>query len=265
MHPEFGIIREQKNLLYVDTYRNVSGKFHFHSQIELMFVDEGEVDVFVNDTQKVLKAGEMSVALSYDAHVYRSVGDSSVTILYVPTYLCEEFILSVKNKRASNHFICDLRVVEEIRSCLEKIQKARAAQNDMVVMGYIYVMLGVLMEHIDLERAPAPIDTALSSQLLFYINENYKNDVTLTSLASYFGYNPSYISRYFRSCFNIGINQYITAVRLKNVVMLLRENKYNVTYCALESGFNSMRSFYRAFFNEFHCSPKEYMEQIKGQ
>ena len=135
----------------------------------------------------------------------------------------------------------------------------------MITVGYIYVILGILTEHIELESTREPIDTQLSAQLLFYINENYKNNITLSTLSSHLGYNPSYLSRYFKSCFNIGINQYITAVRLKNAIMLLRENKYNVTYCALESGFNSTRTFYRAFFNEFHCSPIAYLSQLQAK
>lgn len=47
-------------------------------------------------------------------------------------------------------------------------------------------------------------------------------------------------------------------VRLKNALMLMHEGKHTLTYCALESGFNSVRTFYRAFSEEFDCTPKEY-------
>ena len=44
MHPRFGIERERNNSLFFKKYSNDRCLFHFHSQIELYFVDEGEMD-----------------------------------------------------------------------------------------------------------------------------------------------------------------------------------------------------------------------------
>jgi AraC-like DNA-binding protein len=149
-----------------------------------------------------------------------------------------------------------------VQRILENFNELRkCGDNPIKQKGYVYVILGIIMENIGFEAADRAIDTNLSSQILFYINENYKNDISLDTIAAEFGYNPSYISRYFKSCFNSGISQYITMIRLKQAVMLMQDEKKSITYCALESGFNSMRSFYRAFANEFHCTPKEYIEK----
>jgi len=95
---------------------------------------------------------------------------------------------------------------------------------------------------------------------LIYLNENYKSDLSLSSVAAKFGYNASYVSRLFKNNFNIGFNHYLNVIRLKNAVLLMQENKHSITYCALESGFNSMCTFYRAFYEEFGCKPKDYMK-----
>lgn len=110
------------------------------------------------------------------------------------------------------------------------------------------------------ERSQKPTDTDLASRILFYIDENFKNDISLSTLANNFGYSSSYISRYFKDCFNIGFNRYLNILRLKNALLLMNKNKYDITYCALESGFNSIHTFYRAFRNEFKCTLKEYYE-----
>ena len=263
MQAEFGVAREQQYVLYHNEYKNEgsmeAGKFHFHSQIELYMVMKGEIEVFINDKHTVLKAGEMSAALSYDAHCYRTPEYSEIGILIIPTYMCEEFITATKDKRVSNPFVRDRAAVKRIMECFGEIR--RSDDNPIKQRGYIYVILGILMEQIGFEAATGAMDTNLSSQLLLYINENYKNDISLSSVAAEFGYNASYISRYFKSCFNSGVSQYITMIRLKNAVMLMREGKYNITYCALESGFNSVRTFYRAFMNEFHCNPSDYLKQ----
>ena len=230
---------------------------HFHSQLEIYFVDDGEMEVWVNNNRSILKAGEMSVALSYDAHCYQTVSHSRSNFVIIPTYMCEEFISSFKGKRITNPFIRDKEAVKRIRECYDALKKDTS--NRIKTLGLIYLMLGLITESINYESTTEPIDASLSSKLLFYINDNFKNDISLSSIASEFGYNSSYISRYFRSCFGIGINKYITTIRLKHAILLMNEKSNSITYCALESGFNSMRTFYRAFFEEFGCSPKEYI------
>lgn len=257
MQPTFGLQREQTNTLFYRSYDQISGKFHFHSHLELFFVDEGEVDVFINDKTKRLKKGEMSVTLSYDAHAYHSVGKSRSSLLIIPPHLCEEFISEIKNKRIIDPFLVDKATVAEIKQNYDNLICSKG--NKLKIQGYIYVMLGILSQHIAFTGGAGTANSDLSSKIILYLNENYKNDVTLSSIASAFGYNPSYISRYFKECFNIGLNHYLKVIRLKNAVMLMQEKKHNITFCAMESGFNSMCTFYRAFYEEFGCTPKDYL------
>ena len=259
MRAEFGILREKNNTLFYNEYKNCHGSFHFHSQIELLFVDEGEMEVFINNYRKTLKQGEMSVALSYDAHAYKTPESSYASLLDIPAYMCEEFINVMKNKRVTNPFITNTDAVKKIKDCIREIH--RIQQNDILLSGYIYVILGIIMENIDFRTTKESVNPELSSRILFYINENFKKDISLAVIALEMGYSQSYLSRYFKSCFNIGLNQYITIIRLKNALLLMHEKKHNLTYCAFESGFNSMRTFYRVFFNEFGCSPKEYFKK----
>lgn len=258
MQAKFGIERERQNKLFYKSYQNDKGTFHFHSQIELYFVDEGEMEVTVNSRTGILKEGEMSVALSFDAHAYKTPVNSKSSVFIIPAFMCEEFISYIRHKRVTTPFILNKNAVKKIKDCILEITKENI--NDIKLRGYIYIILGTVMENLCFETVSEALEPDLSSKLLFYINDNSKSDISLSKLSHHFGYSESYLSRYFKSCFNIGISQYIAMVRLKNAVMLMHENKGNITYCALESGFNSVRTFYRAFYNEFKCSPKEYFK-----
>lgn len=261
MLPKFGIERERHNKLYFKSYENDNGFFHFHSQIELYFVDAGEMEVVVNNHRKILKKGEVSVALSFDPHSYRTLEFSKSSVLIIPPYLCEEFIAVIQQKKATYPFITDKKVVSKIKKCYKQISSG--ALNEIELRGYIFVILGMIMEHINFRDSESTPETELASKLLFYINENFKEDISLSALSKIFGYNESYISRYFKANFNIGINEYVTIIRLKNAISLMSENKQNTAFCAMESGFNSMRTFYRSFSQEFGCSPKTYMKNLQ--
>ncbi len=257
---EFGISRERNNKLFYKEYINSKGVFHFHSQIELCFVYEGEMEIYINNQRKTLKSGEMSVALSYDAHSYKTPEYSKSSILIIPPYMCKEFIKAIEHKRVTNPFITEKKVVEKITSIVKEIDFT--SKNEIKLIGYIYTILGLIMENIGFETTHDSHEPDLSSKLLFYINENFTRDISLSTLATEFGFSQSYLSRYFKSYFNISLNQYITVIRLKNALMLMHEKKNTLTYCAFESGFGSMRTFYRVFAEEFGCSPKEYMKKM---
>lgn len=261
MHPRFGLDQEQRNRFYCAENRNGFAPFHFHSQLELYFVDEGEIEVWINDSRAVLCAGEMSVALSYDAHSYRSLGETRSNYIIIPTYLCQEFVRAFRGKQSKTPFLRDPETVGSLRACYDELK--RDSSNRIKTIGYIYVMLGILSEKLRFEEADRAMDPELSARLLFYINEHYRGDLSLSVLSSEFGYSESYLSRYFKSCFGIGINRYITVLRLKQAILLMQEDRNSVTYCALESGFNSLRTFYRVFYEEFHCTPKEYIDALR--
>ncbi|MBQ6823421.1 MAG: helix-turn-helix transcriptional regulator [Clostridia bacterium] len=257
MHAEFGLTREQKNQLSCSTGVRPYSRLHFHSQIELCLVEEGAVEVWVNDRHRIMKKGEFSVALSYDAHGYLGKEEGKACFLIIPTDLCGEFLAAVQNKRMGNPFLADPEVFSLLLDCGYQLKER---PNKVKTQGLIYLILGTLLDCMELEERSEAVDPKLSSNLLIYINENLKNDLSLGAVAAALGYHPASLSRYFKNCFQMPFNRYVTLVRLRQAVLLMKESKHSIVYCADESGFNSVRTFYRVFQAEFGCTPKEYLK-----
>ena len=260
MYVHFDMAREQSRELYKETVNdNIDGQIPclFHSQIELYFVDDGQIDAFVNHHKSLLHKGQMAVVLGYDAHLFRTVEYSKSSILVIPPNICREFAAIFQHKQVKNPFICNESTVQQIKSIVEQIRTNAA--NDVKLKGYLYLVLGIVLENIFLETAQGPADTELSSQILFYLNQNFRQEISLDTLACKFGYSQSYLSRYFKEHFGIGLSRYLNILRLRNALLLLQEGTHTHTYCALESGFSSMRTFYRVFRQEFGCAPKDYI------
>lgn len=257
MKAVFGIEREKENKLQIIEYENGNGDFHFHSQIELCFVDEGRIEAFVNNKTKSLNANEMSIALGFDTHVYIPSNYAKFTVIIIPPYICENFLSFINNKKIANPFISDNKLTRKVKEYISKLKKEK--NNEIKQLGYIYLILGLIADKLRFDESDEYEETQLLSKLLFFIHDNYTKNITLSSIANTFGYNASYVSGYFKSCLDIGISQYINILRLKNAIELMRTKKHSITYCALESGFSSLRTFYRVFKSEFNSSPMEYL------
>ncbi len=95
-------------------------------------------------------------------------------------------------------------------------------------------------------------------EILTYINANFAENITLTSLAQHFFISPSYFSDFFKK--NIGINfvEYLNRTRITEAARLLNENRLNSTQTAFAVGFNNMASYYTAFKKLTGKNPGQY-------
>ena len=230
---------------------------HFHSHIEIYLIRSGAVEILVNDQRKVLHSGEISVAFSYDAHGYRTTGEGEADYLIIPTSYCAEILPALTGKRMSSPFINDPKTYQIVSECMEKIKED---VHDVARRGYVYVILGALLGHASQDVGSVASSPRCSADILIYISEHFREELALSEIAKEFGYHPSYLSRMFRQTFSISFGRYLTMLRLREVVLLLRAGNKSITECAMESGFGSMRSFYRSFHDEFGCTPSEYFD-----
>ncbi len=251
--------RERLRNFKIETYSRMNNTFAFHSTIELVLVRKGKVQAWIGDAEMTISDHEIAVILCNEAHQFHSLENGVYTGIFIPTILCPEFVEEVSHKKAHYPVIRDKGSVERIRDALDMLSGGEL--NAIEEKGYLHVILGTVLKRIELEKAEMPHETSLPSRLLFYINEHYKEDISAEKLAQEFGYSTHYLSDSFRACFRISIGSYINTLRLKNAVMLIRERKKNITESAMESGFGSLRTFYRAFTAEFGCSPKEYLHR----
>ena len=262
MQANLNLNREIKDALEYARVHSPSYYLHFHSHIEIYVILSGEVEVLINGRRKLLHGGEISVAMSYDAHGYSTPKTAEAEYLVIPTTYCADILPLFESKRSASPFIDDPEVFRVVCDAMEHIL---SGTNELSKRGYIYVILGAILERMVPEEAPPQNDPRIAPDILIYISENFRNELTLASLAERFGYNPSYLSRSCHSTFGISLGKYLTVLRLREAVMLMRKGGKSITECALESGFGSMRSFYRAFSDEFSCPPKEYLERIKSR
>ena len=261
MQQRLNTLRERQSGLQMRNYENDYCLLQFHSAIEIYMVDSGEMEMWVNGAYRKLQAGEFAVSLSYDAHAYKTPLASRSSAIFIPAHICEDFIHLTRDKRLQSPFIADGQAYRQLKEYCRGLEQAEG--NPIKQLGYVNLILGTVLEGTALQDKGAQANFDLASKILAFVQEQFREDISPATIAQHFGYHPSYIARYFKASCGIPLVQYLAAVRLRNAVMLMRERKYSISYCALESGFNSMRTFYRAFREEFSCSPKEYLQNLE--
>jgi AraC family transcriptional regulator len=103
------------------------------------------------------------------------------------------------------------------------------------------------------------IHSALSNNLMNYINNNIQSDINIDDLAYQYGVSKFHLHKVFKEQMGSNIYETIKSIRLQKGSNLLISNKYStITQVALLCGYSSQTSFIRAFKQRFLCTPKQW-------
>lgn len=235
---------------------------HFHSSIEIVYVTDGEFQATLNGKAYRVHKDQMLISSSYTIHYYSKIDHSDSIILIVPL----DFIPSYSILLAQKVFaacIYDVKKPDsELLHCMQGILlQKKAGGNLNIIRGYIYVLLGMLIERMELIDIDKDESRSLIKEVLIYLQNNYRKKLTLGTLAQTFGYSKSRFSHIFNARFGCGILEYIDTLRCRHAAVMISHSS-SLIDSALNSGFESMRTFYRCFKRCFGITPSEYRDRV---
>jgi len=94
--------------------------------------------------------------------------------------------------------------------------------------------------------------------VLTYIRENYKEKIYIQDLAGQVHMNEQYFCRFFKKSIGRSPMEYLNEYRIKQAMRLLEETDLPVTEVCLESGYNNLGNFLRAFKKYTDTTPLKY-------
>ncbi|HHX12939.1 MAG TPA: helix-turn-helix transcriptional regulator, partial [Clostridiales bacterium] len=95
-----------------------------------------------------------------------------------------------------------------------------------------------------------------------YIEENYKENITLNDLAEHVELNPSYFSNLFKTEVGINFSDYLLEVRMQVARKLLKDPTKRIYEVGNLVGYEDAVSFGRAFKKKVGMSPKTYRNTV---
>ena len=93
-----------------------------------------------------------------------------------------------------------------------------------------------------------------------YINEHFRKEIRLVTLAEMVGMTPVSFSRFFRLRTGKTLSEYIIDIRLGAASRLLVDSTRTVAEICYDCGFNNLSNFNRMFKRKKGCAPKEFRE-----
>jgi AraC-like DNA-binding protein len=244
---------------------NLDFPAHLHSHMELIYVVSGTINVTISNKTKELNSGDFAIVFPNTLHSYASnTSESSCSILIAicSLNLTGDFFKKITSYYPTNPFISSDMLHENVPLAMLELEKERRGEiNFNACSAFLHLILSRTTPLFDLVKNKETENYDLTYQIVTYVSEHFQEDLTLTELAAHLNINKYYLSRLFSTKLNTNFNKYLNYIRLNYALTLIQSSSYTLTRISIDSGFESQRTFNRAFREVFHLSPSEYRQR----
>lgn len=242
---------------------------HSHDEHELYYMLKGKTKFFIGDNIYEIKSGDF--AFVQNGILHKTDGEDCLNreriIVSFDDSIFDERTLpivnEIKNQKVFHIPENKLVALEDLLYKIENEFREDKKYHSVLFNTYVIELLVLLLRYrYDNPTKSDEYDVIIHS-VADFIKENYSNNISLETLSRKFSMSKSHISRKFKSYTGIGINEYITYVRISEAQRMLRESNLSVTKISQQCGFNDSNYFSNVFKKLKGVTPKSYQLKVK--
>lgn len=248
---------------------------HWHNDVEIIYVYEGNLRMTVNSETRILSAGESCICCSGDIHSYDSsdLHCNAIFVLFNTeiidkqiqwpqdamfiTPFIDETILRKYNissdfpKQIGDLLIDVYHELEEKKEYYQVFVRSKLLELNGLILRNFPRRLSKA-NHLKSYTMVNKIQNALD-----YINCNYTEDIRLSDIAVLAELQISQFSKLFKHMCGMTFVNYLNNVRISKAEEKIINSMEPITDIALACGFNSIRNFNRTFKKLKNTSPSD--------
>ena len=241
--------RDFPSYFHAEKYESIGYKPHLHRNLEIYCVIKGSSHITINDREYNLTEGQGVVINSMQIHSYQNSEGTVVSFLLVGTKFLQLFN-SVYPERVLPESLFNSEANKPILQLINDITEKYDDFDVFEAMGYSNLLIHYIVKAYGTESAKKGSKKFIFSEIIQYIYDHYTEDLSLASLSEQFNYAPRSLGHLFSKYVRMDIRNFINSVRVEKVIEM-KDNPENsnktILDLAVECGFNSASSFYRAY------------------
>ncbi|WP_168122061.1 AraC family transcriptional regulator [Paenibacillus sp. HB172176] len=251
--------------------------WHYHKQLELLLVLDGEIDVYLNDSHIRLGSGDVCMIGTSELH-----RDISLTAL---DYIVLQFDLepffdhssipymrffSEKHlplSRINYIYQENLEVREETAACISRILEEATNKEtgyELAVSILIKQILLVLLRN-DTRGflvAQDNFDKFRLKPVLDYIEDNLTERIQVEDACKIANMSYYYFVKFFKKTIGLSFTEYVNYQKIKRAERILLTKDLSISEVGEKIGMPNMAHFYKMFKKYNDCSPKQFQSRM---
>ncbi len=248
---------------------------HFHSEVEIVYVESGEIIYTVDGEDRVLPSKSLLVVGSGIVHRLKASA-AEAEVVYMQADI-ERAYDSMLSELSLFSFFCDKSVkkygVFPLDSPIAKIffaiveeAEQKDIRYDMAVKGLIYQLIAFMCREGLIADVSSLLQDASYRKILpaiEYAKQNFMNKITLDTLCGHLYIDKYNFCKQFKAVTETTFFDYLCHLRIKHACELLADTDKTITEIALSCGFVHPQYFTRVFISRMKYSPTVYRRMRK--
>lgn len=251
---------------------------HWHEYMEIIYIKKGKGNVTLDFTTHYVEQGDIVIILP--GHIHGISQCEGYTMEY------ENILFSVDMFRSRNHdcldnefFLpllsgeIDIKTIydrdeplyPDLSACLDRVDylcSKTPGGYQLALKSCYFEFFYILYSHStkcsDTDQRNRTKNLDRIKQILSYIDQNYKEAISVKEIASYCGLSESHFMRFFKNTMGVSLVSYLNDFRLNIASRLLTSSDDSIINIAESCGFFNLSYFNRVFKKKYGVTPGEY-------
>ena len=229
----------------------------------LMYVSRGECSLTYEGESRVIHEGELALLDCSLPHEYGNLANDLLEMywLHFQGPLASEYYTLIRDNighviapQNTYPFSHHLRRIYELFSSSAPVRESDLSRR---ITAMLTELVNMHPEQTGVTHSPEIIENSIA-----YINEHFREDLTLEMMAGNVSLSPYYFSRIFSGETGFTPHQYLIAARINFSKYLLQRTDMPIKEIAFHSGFNSESGFCATFRKREGLSPGAYRTRL---
>lgn len=279
LKPEFEIVDKGETIRYLEHgWPTPLCRWHAHEEYELHLVLRTSGKVFVGDYVGQFTPGSLFLTGPNLPHNWvteessnKSVPLRDMLIQFNHQTMTKAFEVFPELSEL-NHLLDVARSgiefknydTDHAKSYLESIRESRGMKRLMHFLHFLQELNDwkqkVSLSLTKLNPSLSSISQDRINDVVNYVIENYKNNISLSEAAEIVNMSESSFSRYFMKTTGNRFSEFVSRIRLGRACVMLYETDDQIATIAFASGYNNLANFNRQFIKLKGMTPREYRQ-----
>ncbi|MGM7724427.1 AraC family transcriptional regulator [Metabacillus sp. Hm71] len=252
---------------------------HWHPELEFIYVEKGAINLQIGTKKYRLLEGTGCFIPSeqlHGAYPFKNTPFKLHAIVFNIDFLRSfgfdliqnNYLQVIQNFSLAHSLLITGNTLEEknmLKTIVNIIEaySSKEPSYELKVKGYLYLLFADILKkqawiHNEEVTQKDLTKTDLLKKVLQYIDQNYKQKLTVMELASQIQMSEGHFSRFFKSLVRMTPMEYINTTRINKACMLLQKTDRKLLDIGMDVGFQNQSYFIRLFKKQKGCTPREY-------
>ena len=270
--PEISFAVQERSL---SNYTDMRALCHWHDDLELLYIFDGEMNYEVNGQKYLLTKGDTifinSRKLHYGYDNNRRECEFMVVLIHpellkASNYMYRRYVHPILN------YATDIVIVDhagpdagKFSALFHKIlecHRLAESSHEFQLLGYFYELWSLIYQNCNMEEnvisSLEDPDIQVQKQMVSYIYQHYQDHITLEDIAAAGVVSRSKCCRIFQKYLSQSPISFLNDYRMEISCNLLCDTAFSITQIATSCGFNHLSYYSKMFLQRYGCTTNGY-------